>query len=200
MDLRGLANTVSDTVNPNISVTVLASTGYMIGPGLKQIPTYALPVTGFAQVQALTQADLRHLDGLNIQGATQSIIVRGTLDAVMRFNSKGGDLVSIGNQTWLTVAVLEQWSLWTRAAIQLQDGGSMASGYSGNEIPSTSGAQFTLAHSPNPPQGLQLFVESPGFGWVLLDQGPDYTLSGGSITIVNGNTYAAISMRAWYHY
>ena len=121
MDLRGIANAVTDTVNPNISVTVQASTGYTIGSGLKQVPSYAAPVTGFAQVQALTAADLRHLDGLNIQGATKSIILRGPLNAIVRVNSQGGDVVTIGTRTWLTVAVLEQWPLWSRCAIQLQD-------------------------------------------------------------------------------
>lgn len=121
MDLRSIANTVTDTINPNISVTVKASTGYTIGSGLKQVPSYAAPVTGFAQVQALTAADLRHLDGLSIQGATKSIILRGELNAIVRVNSQGGDIVIIGTQTWLTVAVLEQWPLWSRCAIQLQD-------------------------------------------------------------------------------
>ena len=120
MDLRSIANAVSDTVNENVSVTVSPSTGYAIGAGLKQVPAYGTPVTGFAQVQALTAADLRHLDGLNIQDATQSIILRGSLDAVVRAHAKGGDLVTIGSDTWLTVAVLEQWPLWTRAAITMQ--------------------------------------------------------------------------------
>jgi hypothetical protein len=121
MDLRSLANSVTDVVNPNILVTVKASTGYTIGSGLKQVPSYAAPVTGFAQVQALTAADLRHLDGLNIQGATKSIILRGPLNAIVRVNSQGGDVVTIGTQVFLTVAVLEQWPLWSRCAIQLQD-------------------------------------------------------------------------------
>jgi hypothetical protein len=120
MDLRSIANAVSDTVNENVSVTVSPSTGYAIGAGLKQVPAYGTPVTGFAQVQALTAADLRHLDGLNIQDATQSILLRGSLDAVVRAHSKGGDLVTIGSDTWLTVAVLEQWPLWTRAALVMQ--------------------------------------------------------------------------------
>jgi len=120
MDLRGIANQSTDTVNQNVSVSVQASTGYTIGSGLKQVPSYAAPITGFAQVQALTAADLRHLDGLNIQDATQSIILRGPLNAVVRAHSQGGDLVSIGHETWLTVAVLEQWPLWTRAAITMQ--------------------------------------------------------------------------------
>ena len=121
MDVRSIANAVTDTVNPNISVTISASIGYAVGSGLKQVPIYANPVTGFAQVQALTQSDLRHLDGLNIQGATKSIILRGVLNAVVRANSLGGDLVKFGGKTWLTVAVLEQWPLWTRCALQLQD-------------------------------------------------------------------------------
>ncbi len=120
MDLRGIANQSTDTINPNILVTVLASSGYTVGSGLKQVPSYAAPVTGFAQVQALTAADLRHLDGLNIQDATQSIILRGPLNAVVRAHSKGGDLVTIGTDTFLTVAVLEQWPLWTRAALVMQ--------------------------------------------------------------------------------
>lgn len=120
MDLRSLANSVTDTVNPNILVTVKASSGYTSGSGGKQIPTYAAPVTGYAQVQALTVNDLRHLDGLNIQGASESIILRGELDAVVRAHAKGGDIVIIGGETWLTLTVLEQWPLWTRAAIQLQ--------------------------------------------------------------------------------
>ncbi len=122
MDLRGLANAVSDTVNPNVPVTIQASLGYTTGgTGLRQVPSYATAVSGFAQVQALTSEDLRHLDGLNIQGATFSIILRGPLNTALRPNSQGGDLVTLNGQTWLTVAVLEQWPLWTRAAIRLQD-------------------------------------------------------------------------------
>ena len=120
MDLRGIANQSTDTINPNILVTVLASSAYTVGSGLKQVPSYAAPVTGYAQVQALTAADLRHLDGLNIQGATKSIVLRGELNAVVRAHSQGGDLVTFGGDTFLTVAVLEQWPLWTRAAIQMQ--------------------------------------------------------------------------------
>lgn len=120
MDIRGIANTVSDCVNPNILVSLQASTGYTIGSGLKQVPSYAAPVSGYAQVQALTEADLRHLDGLNIQGATKAIILKGALNAVIRPHSQGGDLVTIGSDVYLTLAVLEQWPLWSRCAIQLQ--------------------------------------------------------------------------------
>ena len=128
MDLRSIANTVTDTVNPNIAVTVLASTGYTIGAGLKQIPSYAAPVIGNAQVQALTFGDLRQLDGLNIQGTARAIYLRGELAGVIRPDSKGGDLVSIASPapaaligTWLVVKMLENWPIWSKACIVLQE-------------------------------------------------------------------------------
>lgn len=120
MDLRGLANSVTSTINPNETVTVLRSTGFTIGAGAKQIPSFAAPVTGPAQVQALDANDIRQLDGLNIQGTIRAIYLRGTLAGVVRPNQTGGDIVQRGAQNWLVVKVLESWPDWTKAAICLQ--------------------------------------------------------------------------------
>ena len=120
MDLRGLANGVTTTVNPNKTVTVRRSTGYTIGAGRKQVPGYADPVTGPAQIQALDANDLKQLDGLNIQGTVRAIYLRGVLAGVVRPDGTGGDLVEIGAETWLVVKVLEGWPTWTKAAIVLQ--------------------------------------------------------------------------------
>ena len=122
MDLRGLANAVTSTINPNETVTVLRSTGYTIGAGAKQVPTFAAPVTGPAQVQALDANDIKQLDGLNIQGTIRAIYLRGTLAGVVRPNQTGGDIVKRKNETesWLVVKVLESWPDWTKAAIVLQ--------------------------------------------------------------------------------
>lgn len=122
MDLRSLANSVSSQVNPNIIVTVLRSTGSTIGRGGKQSPTYADGVTGPAQLQALDGSTLRQMDGLNIQGVLRAIYLRGNLAGVIRPDSKGGDLVTIGTDTWLVVKVLETWPLWTKAVVQYQNG------------------------------------------------------------------------------
>lgn len=133
MDLRGIVNQVSDTVNPNIPVTVQVSTGFTIGAGLKQIPTYNAR-SGPAQIQALDNDDLRQLDGLNIQGAIRAIYLRGALAGVIRPNTQGGDLVVIASSpytpigligTWLVVKVLESWPNWTKAAIVLQSAGTV---------------------------------------------------------------------------
>jgi hypothetical protein len=128
MDLRGLANSVSNTVNANVIVTVQASTGYTVATsGLRQTPSYAAGVTGPAQLQALDGSELKKIDGLNIQGVVRAIYLRGPLAGVVRPNSKGGDLVTIASPapaeligTWLVVKVLESWPLWTKCAIWLQ--------------------------------------------------------------------------------
>ena len=121
MDLRGLANGVSSTVNPNQTVRVSRSTGYTIGAGRKQVPSYAAPVEGPGQVQALDGKDLQQLDGLNIQGTIRAIYLRGALAGVIRPDGTGGDLVETADgQTWLVVKVLESWPTWTKAAIVLQ--------------------------------------------------------------------------------
>jgi hypothetical protein len=122
MNLRGLANTASSTVNPNTAVTILRSTGYTIGSGAKQVPTYASPVSGFANVQALDSIDLKQLDGLNIQGTIRAIYLSGNLAGVIRPDQIGGDIVQMGTPTknWLVVKVLEHWDSWTKAAIVLQ--------------------------------------------------------------------------------
>lgn len=127
MDLRGIANGVSSAINPNIAVTVRKSTGYTVGTGGKQSPTYATGVDGFAQKQALDGNDLRQLDGLNIQGEIKAMYLRGVLAGVVRPDSKGGDLIEIKDptthavlETWLVVKVLEGWASWTKVAIVKQ--------------------------------------------------------------------------------
>ena len=123
MDLRGIANGVSSTVNPNQTVRVSRSTGYTIGAGRKQVPSYATPVEGPGQVQALDGKDLQQLDGLNVQGTIRAIYLRGALAGVIRPDGTGGDLVETADgQTWLVVKVLESWPTWTKAAIVLQGG------------------------------------------------------------------------------
>ena len=122
MDLRSFSNSVSSKINSNQIVAVTRSTGFSVGAGRKQVPSYSLPVTGPAQIQALDGVDLKQLDGLNIQGTVRAIYLRGVLAGVIRPNGTGGDLITISGQTWLVVKVLESWPTWTKAAIVLQEG------------------------------------------------------------------------------
>jgi len=122
MDLQGLANPLVESVNPNILVSIQASTGYTnTGPGYRQVPAYADPVQGFAQVQELTSSELRQAEGMNIQGVMRAIYFRGNLNGVIRPDSKGGDLVTIAGQIWLVVKTLELWPTFSKALIVLQE-------------------------------------------------------------------------------
>lgn len=128
MNLRGIANSVSQTVNPNILVTVRKSTGFTIGTGRRQVPTYATTVGVTAQLQALDGEVLRHLESLSIQGTIRNIRLFGNLLGIARPSEKGGDLIDIvdapgfpGATTWIVVKVLENWPQWTSCAIVLQE-------------------------------------------------------------------------------
>lgn len=122
MDLRGLANSATSTVNPNTIVTVRRAKGYTVavGAGQRQTATYEADIVGPAQVQALTGSDLRHLDGLNIQGTLKAVYLRGKLAGVIQPKGKGGDLIIICGEVWLVVQVLENWPTWTKVAVQYQ--------------------------------------------------------------------------------
>lgn len=123
MDLRGISNSISNTVNPNVIGVVRRCTGYTIDPATrKQVPSYAADVTGPIQIQALTIKDIRFLDGINVQGAQKTAFLRGSLSGVLRPEGHGADLIIVGGETWKVLAVIERWPTWTSAAVQLQGG------------------------------------------------------------------------------
>lgn len=119
INVRSLANTVTSNINPNTLVTIRVSTGYTIGAGRKQVPTYEDTI-GNAQIQALDHGDLKKIEHLNLQGVIRSIYLTGPLHGIIRKEGVGGDLVLFGNQTWLVSKILETWPTWTKAVITLQ--------------------------------------------------------------------------------
>lgn len=121
MNLRSIVNNVtSSTVNENSYIEILRSIGYTSGPGRKQVPQYDYPISGYAQVQALDNADLQKIQGLNLQGVIRSVYLTGSLHGVVRKTGEGGDLIKYNGQTWLISTILETWSTWTKAVITLQ--------------------------------------------------------------------------------
>lgn len=121
MDLRSIANVASSAINQNTTVGIMRSTGYVIGSGHRQVPTYSPAIFVPAQIQALDGEELKKLDGINLQGTIRSIFLKGSLSGVIKPDGTGGDIVSFGGKTWLVVKVIERWAGWTKAAIVLQD-------------------------------------------------------------------------------
>lgn len=126
MDLRAIANSCSVVINPNVTVSLRASTGSAI-VNYRQVPAYAPDVVGPAQIQALDGSDLKQIEGLNIQGDLRAIYIRGLLRSVLRPAQVGGDLIIIAAPapaelvgTWLITKMLETWPLWAKAVIVRQ--------------------------------------------------------------------------------
>lgn len=122
MDLRGIANSVSRAINPNVAVTLRQSSGYTIDPlTRKQVPSYA-DTAGYGNLQALDGDDLRQLDGLNVQGTLRALYLYGDAAGVIRPDQRGGDTVTINGKIWLVVKVLEHWDnpTWAKVALNYQ--------------------------------------------------------------------------------
>lgn len=123
MTLRGLANSMTSTINPNVLGTLLLSTGNTTAATGKQVPTFAVPITDVSmQVQPLTTGDLKHLDALNIQGVDRAVFMDGAISGVERLAQKGGDFLFFSGSWWLVKAVLAAWSDsgWVKVAVTQQ--------------------------------------------------------------------------------
>lgn len=107
-------------------MSIQVSTGNTTAADGKRVPTFAAPVVKSAQVQPLSYDDIKHLDGLNIQGTRRAIFINGRVDGLVRVSNKGGDLITIASGVnagvWLVAVVSEQWPDWCKALVTLQDG------------------------------------------------------------------------------
>lgn len=120
MNLRATTNALVQIVNPDVLVTVFVSTGYTVGAGQKQIPTYDSGTTGYAQVQALNSDDIQHMYNYQSQDVIKSIFLKNQLHGIIRKIGDGGDYILIGNDKWIIQKIIEQWPDWTKAAIIMQ--------------------------------------------------------------------------------
>ena len=128
MNLNAIVSTSIGAVNPSVPVQVQISNGYVTAADGSRTSTYQPAFGAIAQVQDLSQGELRQVEGLGIQGAQRGIYVNGYLSGAVRWSQKGGDILVLQNQngvleTYLTTAVLEQWSTWVKVSATLQNGG-----------------------------------------------------------------------------
>src|ERR1700741_178398 len=126
MNLRLLANTVIQTVNPDISINWIRSTGgYTTDATGPRTPT-TNTTTVMGNVQGLNAKDLAHTDGLNIQGVLRSVHLYGNVQGVVRADQQGGDVLQFSEvpggplRNWRVVLVSESWPDWCRVIVWLQ--------------------------------------------------------------------------------
>lgn len=122
MNLHSIVSGAIGAVNPFIKIKIEISTGYSISDDGERTPSYAAPVFVMAQVQALTFTDIQKIEGLNIQGERRSVYVNGRVDGLVREDSKGGDKVTLPDDTeWLVAQVIEPWPDWCKFIITRQN-------------------------------------------------------------------------------
>lgn len=125
INLRAIANASIQQINPNITGTLLRSTGYTAQPGGKRVPTFDT-LTGDIQVQAIGAKDLEHMNFLNIQGVMRLVYIWGNWAGVVRADQKGGDILQFPQvpggevQDWRVVNVKETWPTWSSVIVVLQ--------------------------------------------------------------------------------
>lgn len=118
MNLHGTVRAVIPSVNPDVLVSYLANTGPTTNTAGKQTAGYAAPVTVRAQVQPITNEDLRKYNFLQAQGIYRAVYLFGDIEGIVRSAQKGGDLLKFPPsqapgttvRTWLITKVDETWT------------------------------------------------------------------------------------------
>lgn len=127
MNLRQIANSVTQITNPNISATWVRSTGgYTTASDGTRTPTTSSPSI-MIQAQGLSAGDLQHIDALNIQGVKRSVHMYGNVQGVVRADQQGGDILQFPEipggtiKDWRVVQIMETWPEWSRVVVVLQN-------------------------------------------------------------------------------
>ena len=125
MNMRGIANRITKTVNSNIFVNWVQSTGYTTDAAGHRTPTITTTQIE-ANVQALQGSDIRHVDMMNMQGVMRSVYLYGNIQGIVRADGKGGDILQFpevpggASKNWLVSQVMETWPNWCRVLVTLQ--------------------------------------------------------------------------------
>lgn len=124
MNLAAIVGPVTGVVNPRVPATLRSCTGYTTGASGRRTPSYDIPDVGVvAQVLELSTRDLRQLEGLNVSGSSHKVYLYGQVNATVRVNRQGGDLITLSDgSVYLTTAVMEQWPDWCAVSATLQNG------------------------------------------------------------------------------
>lgn len=119
MNLHQIVRGAITTVNPDVPGVLKVNSGFTTAPGGKREQTYS-NVDVEVQMQELSSTDLRQVDAINIQGILKSAYLNGNFNGVNRPEQKGGDILIVDGQEWLTVKVPELWPDWCRVIVNLQ--------------------------------------------------------------------------------
>lgn len=120
MNLHQLVRGVIGSVNPDIPVIVLPSTGSDEDDAGRVVPRFGAPIPTTGQKQPLTGKDVERFQQQGIQGVTCKMHLNGNYEGMFRKLGKGGDVLQFGGDTYLVTSVMERWPDWCCVALTLQ--------------------------------------------------------------------------------
>jgi hypothetical protein len=124
--LRSIVNGAIQGINQDQQITWVQSSGYATAPDGSRTPSTTTKLVN-ANIQALSGSDLRHIDGLNIQGVMRSVYLYGDVEGIVRSDNKGGDILQFPEvpggaiRNWLVTQVMETWTHWCKVIVTLQN-------------------------------------------------------------------------------
>lgn len=120
MNLRSIANSVTQSINPNIEVTIKKYNSKTLNADGTAVITYTdVPAT--AQMQPEPSYKLQHLQGFTQGGVYRAFYFNEDLTGVTA--PTGNDLIIVGTDTYKVIEQQEGWyqtSGWTKVIAQRQ--------------------------------------------------------------------------------
>lgn len=109
MNLRKIANAYTRSVNPNVTVTILRSSGFVEDNAGRQIPQYLPAVSVIAQIQPIDSAERQSVERLNQSRIYRNAYLNGDWTGLQRSTEQGGDLIYWNGFEWWIDDVPEAW-------------------------------------------------------------------------------------------
>lgn len=116
MNLREIANSAIQVINPDQTITWKRSTGWQI-VNYQQVPTYE-EIECLGNVQALSDEQLRHANDMNLSGVMRSVYLSQNAMGVSFRQIRGGDILTfrefedVEPTKWKVVHSAETWDSW----------------------------------------------------------------------------------------
>jgi hypothetical protein len=127
LNLHGTVRGAINSVNQDILMAYLQSTGNTVGADGTQNPDYVTPATIWGQAQPIGNQDLKKYAFLQAAGIYKSVHLYGDVENIVRSAQLGGDLLQFPNvpngpiYTWLIRVVPETWNPgWCRVIVSMQ--------------------------------------------------------------------------------
>ena len=118
MNLHSMVSGAIGAINPHQKATVVTFDGWQTSPSGKREPKQSDPITVTVQRQELSQKDLMHVAGLNVQGQMCAVYLNGKHSGIVRPDGKGGEQFTLADGTvWKVIAVPEQWPDWSKVIL-----------------------------------------------------------------------------------